>query len=277
MPTSAAVLEQLTRIIVQVVGSEPEAVVPTAKLNRDLGVDSLSVVEIAEELGQAFDVYIPDEAVNGLVTVQDAINAVVHHDPSVKGPHHPAPTATAAALGAPRRPNRHLDDEEIAERKRTAWMFARRFAVVGVALGVVFGLAGVALINATGLDEVSMPATATPTATATTTTPTPSATPTKPSNDAVPEPTLSVPSSSVSPGERIRLTGSFPELDAGATIQVQIRDKGESWDDFPVATKTGGGGEFTTVIYTTRTGEREIRMIHKDTNTTTPAVTINVG
>ena len=273
MPTSVAVQEQLTRIIVQVVGGEPAAVRPEAQLERDLGVDSLSVVEIAEQLGQVFDVYIPDDAVNEMVTVQDGINAIIHHDPAAKVPGKPA---APAAVAAPRRPIR-AGAEEIEERKRTAWKFAGRFAVVGIALGVVLGFGGVALINATGLNDVAMPAAPTPTASKTTTKPTTPPTTTPPSVDKVPEPSLSVPNTAVSPGERIRLKGSFPELDKGATLQVQIRDKVESWDDFPVTTRTSDGGDYTTVIYTTRTGEREIRMYHKDTKTSTPAVAIEVG
>lgn len=275
MPSSAAVHEQLTLIIVQVVGCEPEAVVPAARLNRDLGVDSLSIVEIVEALGQAFDIYIPDHTVNVMVTVQDAINAVVHHDPDAKGP--ASGPSYAAALSSSRRDARPLPSDEIERRKRAAWKFAGWFAVVGLALGAVLGLGGAALINATGLKDVSIPAPPKPSATATTTKPTPEPAATTASATEDPKPTLTTANTDISPGEKLRLSGAFPELDKGATLQVQVKDKGGAWDDFPVTTKTGDGGEYTTVIYTTRTGERQIRMLHKDTDTATPAITINVG
>ena len=259
-------------MIVQVVGCEPQAVVTAARLNKDLGVDSLSIVEIAEALGQAFDIYIDDETVNEMVTVQDAINAVVHHAGGIKGTSRPA---TAAALMASRREARPLPDEEIERRKRTAWKFAGWFAAAGLALGAVLGIGGAALINASGLKDVTRPAT--PTATATTAKPTTEPTATAPTITAAPKPTLEAANTAISPGERLKLTGAFPELDEGAILQVQVKDKGGEWDDFPVTTRTGADGKFTTVIFTTRTGERQIRMLHKATDTATPAVTITVG
>lgn len=274
MPSSAAVLEQLTRLTVQVVGCEPEGVVPAARLNKDLGVDSLSIVEIVEALGQAFDIYIPDHTVNVMVTVQDAVNAVVHHDPHDKGP--ASGPAYAAALTA-RRDAPLLPSDEVERRKQAALRFAGWFVVVGIALGVVLGLGGAALINATGLKNVSIPAPPTPTEKATTAKPTPSPTATSVPATEDPKPTLTTQNTDIAPGEKLRLSGAFPELDKGATLQVQVKDKGGAWEDFPVDTKTGDGGEYTTVIYTTRTGERQIRMLHKDTDTASPAITINVG
>lgn len=276
MPSSAAVREQLTRIIVQVVGCEPEEVVSAARLGKDLGVDSLSIVEIVEALGLSYDIYIPDAAVDNLVTVQDAVNAVVHHDPGAKPPVPRSTTAIAAKTTA-RREVRPIPADEIERRKHVALKFAGWFVVVGLAIGGVLGLGGAALINATGIGDVTLPATPTPTTAETTkTTPTPTAT-TAPTAKEKPKPTLDAASSEISPGEKLRLSGAFPELDKGALVQVQVKDKGGAWDDFPVTTRTGDGGEFTTVIYTTRTGERQIRMLHKESNTTTPAVTITIG
>lgn len=278
MPSSVAVHKQLTPIIVQVVGCEPNAVVPAARLGKDLGVDSLSIVEIVEALGLAFDVYIPDHTVNNLVTVQDAVNAVVHHDPHAKAPGARPAAAATAARSTQRREARPLPADEIKRRKHNALKFAGWFAVAGIALGVVLGFGGVALIHATGIDTVSMPATPKPSVTATTKKPTPTPTAAKsPSVEAKPKPTLNAASNQIEPGEKLKLTGTFPELDKGATLQVQVRDKGEDWDDFPVTVQTSGGGDFSTVIYTTRTGDRQIRMFHKDTKTPSPAVNITIG
>lgn len=277
MPSSVAVHEQLTPIIVQVVGCEPDAVVPAARLGKDLGVDSLSVIEIVEALGLTFDIYIPDHTVNSLVTVQDAVNAVVHHDPHARAPGD-RPSAAATARPQPRRDVRPLPAEEIERRKHNAVKFAGWFAVVGIALGAVLGFGGVALVHATGISEVSIPATPKPSAVKTTKKPAPKPKTTKsPAVAEKPKPTLTAASKDIAPGEKLKLSGTFPELDNGATLQVQVRDKGEPWDDFPVKTQTGDGGTYSTVIYTTRTGEREIRMLHKDTETASPSVTINIG
>lgn len=274
MPSSSAVHEQLTRIIVQVVGCEPQAVVPAARLNKDLGVDSLSIVEVVEALGEAFDIYIPDETVNTMITVQDAVNSVVHHDPGANGPSATVPTA--AVLLSSRREARPLPAGEIERRKHVAWKLAGWFVVVGLALGAVLGLGGAALINATGMKDVSIRAQPTPSKAATTPTPTPTPS-SKESATTKPKPTLSTATTKIAPGEKLRMNGTFPALDEGATLQVQVKDPGGAWDDFPVTSKTSGGGKYATLIYTTRTGERQIRMLHKATDTVTPAITITVG
>ena len=88
--------EQLTDILVQVVHCSPDDVVPAAVL-QDLGTDSLTIVEVGEELGRRFDVYLSDDTIDALRTVQDAIDAVVRHD----GTPPPAWVAAAAGSGAP--------------------------------------------------------------------------------------------------------------------------------------------------------------------------------
>lgn len=279
MPSSAAVLERLTPIIVQVVGCEPDAVVPSARLKQDLGVDSLSIVEIVEQLGLTFDLYIPDDAVNGMVTVKDTVNAVVNHDPAITGPVHPAVSVAAARSNPHTTTTRRLSDDEVQRRKQTAWKFAWAFVGVGLVLGLVFGLGGAALVDASGLKGVTVPDGPTPSATATATpTPTPSPTPTETSSSAEPEPSIVAASTSIAPGEKLRLTGAFPALGKGASLQVQVKDKGSAWDDFPVTTKTkDDSGKFVTVIFTTRTGERQFRLLNKSTDKATPAVTVTIG
>ena len=63
MPTPEEIRDQLTDILVQVVGCAPEDVVDTPRC-KQLGVDSLAVVEMADELGRRFDIYLSDETVN---------------------------------------------------------------------------------------------------------------------------------------------------------------------------------------------------------------------
>ncbi len=269
------------------VGCAPDAVVPSASLAKDLGVDSLSLVEISERLGHSFDVYLADETIDQLITVQDAISAIRDHDSKVTAPVHPATAETIARLGAARSPagsvasrsSSRLSNEQVRERKALATKFAWGFAIVGIAIGLIFGLGGVVAVDASGIKDVSMPDTSTPTATESpTATPTPAPTTTAtPSAEASPEPTLEAANTSIAPGERLRLTGEFPGAPDGTPVQVQVRDAGTGWDDFPVSTQTDASGSVNAVIFTTRTGEREFRLLNKNTNEATPAVKISIG
>lgn len=284
MPAPNDVRTQLADILAAVLGVEPDAVQPERTL-KDLGVDSITIVEVGEELGRRFNVYLSDDTIDGFVTVKDAINAVVHHDGATAGSGSPAVPAAFAPPPPPpaspaestparmREPEKvRLDDEKV----RTAGRYAIWMAIVGAGLGVLVGLGGAAVIGATGLGPANLPplsvsTTAAPTTDATTT---PAPTPTDASN---PEPTLRVSKTQVEPGERFTLEGVFPGLGAGATLQVQVRDPGGDWDDFPVDTKTKGDGAYTTQIYTSRTGKRDFRMYHEDSSKASPTVTVEIG
>ena len=68
-------LEQVKEIIVEAINVDEDLIVPEAKLQEDLGIDSLSAVELAMELENAFDIRIEDALAN-LKTVQDILNIV---------------------------------------------------------------------------------------------------------------------------------------------------------------------------------------------------------
>ncbi|MCW2829592.1 MAG: hypothetical protein JWP31_284 [Aeromicrobium sp.] len=280
MPTPNSVHEQLTDILVRVVGCRADEVVPTATL-RELGTDSLTVVEVGEELGRRFDVYLSDATIDGLTTVKDAIDAVVGHDGSQppRGafripalPHHPAP-----ASDAPTPEVIPVDEQQISERRSKAGGFAVWFAVIGLVIGGVLGLGGAALVSATGIDQVDMPplvASSTPEPTASTAS-TPAPKPTQ--SVGVPEPSVEVSSSQVSPGETFELMGVFPGSDAGEQLQVEVKDEGADWDEFPIKPVTREGGAFKADLYTSRTGAREFRVTNTVTNVSTPAVKVEIG
>lgn len=271
VPSSSSVREQLTDILVRVIGCPAEAVVPEAVL-KELGTDSLTIVEVGEELGRRFDVYLSDDTIDSLITVEDAINAVVRHDgsqPPDGAARVPMPLSSAAPP---------VTEEKRVERRRRIRRFALAFVVAGAAIGAIFGLGGAALVSASGLGGVDLPPLTMP-STAPPTTPAPSApTATSPTEAPVePKPTIYVSSSRVSPGERFTLTGAFPALGEGVTLQVQVKDKGSDWDEFPIDTKTRDGGKFKTQLYTSRTGERKFRLLDKSSKKTTPAVTVEIG
>ena len=60
-------------IITDKLGVEESQVVPEASFTNDLGADSLDTVELIMELEKEFDLTIPDEAAEKIVTVGDAI------------------------------------------------------------------------------------------------------------------------------------------------------------------------------------------------------------
>lgn len=276
MPSPSAVHEQLTDILVRVVGCPADAVVPEAVL-KELGTDSLTIVEMAEELGRRFDVYLSDDTVDGLVTVADAIDSVVHHDGST-APRSAARVPTTFESPAP--PVKSKREEQHDERRSLARRMAFWFIIVGAALGAVLGLGGSALVNATGISAVDLPPINAPTTAPTTTatpTPTPEPTQTQTADPKEPDPTIKVSSTTVSPGQRFIIEGTFPEVGEGAALQVQVKDEGSDWDDFPIETTTRDGGKFKTELYTSRGGERQFRLLHKPTDKATPAVTVQIG
>ena len=68
--------QRLTEIVVEQLGVSPEEIVPEASFVDDLGADSLSVVEMLMVLEEEFDLEIPDEDVEKLQTIGDALTYV---------------------------------------------------------------------------------------------------------------------------------------------------------------------------------------------------------
>ena len=99
MPTAPEVRIELADILAKVQGCSPDAVQDERKLKEDLGVDSITIVEMGEELGRRFNLYLSDDAIDGMVTVKDAINAVVRHDGAT-------PSSSSPAVPAKLSPNR---------------------------------------------------------------------------------------------------------------------------------------------------------------------------
>ena len=67
---------RIKTIIAEHLGSDPREVTPEAKISSDLGADSLDAVEIIMALEQEFGCEIPDEEIENVVSVQDAIDTV---------------------------------------------------------------------------------------------------------------------------------------------------------------------------------------------------------
>lgn len=70
---SSSIAEKVTRIIVDKLGVDESEVTPEASFTNDLGADSLDTVELIMEFEKEFDISIPDESAEKILTVGDAI------------------------------------------------------------------------------------------------------------------------------------------------------------------------------------------------------------
>jgi acyl carrier protein len=71
-----SVEEKVKEIIIEQLGVEEDDVNPNAKFIEDLGADSLDTVELVMALEENFDIQIPDEDAEKIVTVGDAIQYI---------------------------------------------------------------------------------------------------------------------------------------------------------------------------------------------------------
>lgn len=70
------IFQAICNIIVNKLGIAADKVIPTANLNADLGIDSLTMLELFIALESIFDVEITDQAAKQLTTVQQMINYI---------------------------------------------------------------------------------------------------------------------------------------------------------------------------------------------------------
>ena len=73
------IIEKLTGIIMDNLSVEEKKVVPGASFVDDLGADSLDLVELIMAIEEEFNVEIPDEAAEKILTVQDAIDYIENY------------------------------------------------------------------------------------------------------------------------------------------------------------------------------------------------------
>ena len=68
--------ERVKKIIVEQLGVKEDEVKSEASFVEDLGADSLDTVELVMALEEKFDIEIPDEDAEKILTVADAINYI---------------------------------------------------------------------------------------------------------------------------------------------------------------------------------------------------------
>ena len=72
----ATVDERVKKIIAEQLGVEEDEVVPEASFVEDLGADSLDTVELVMALEEEFEIEIPDEDAEKILTVGKALDYI---------------------------------------------------------------------------------------------------------------------------------------------------------------------------------------------------------
>lgn len=70
---------KILNIIAEQLGVSQEEILKDASLVDDMGADSLDIVELVMAMEEEFDMEIPDEDAEKIVTVQDIIDYVKKH------------------------------------------------------------------------------------------------------------------------------------------------------------------------------------------------------
>ena len=67
---------EVKKIVIEHLGIEESKVTPEAKFIDDLGADSLDTVELVMAFEEKFNIEIPDDAAETILTVKDAIDFI---------------------------------------------------------------------------------------------------------------------------------------------------------------------------------------------------------
>ena len=68
--------EEFSSIIADVLGIDADIITADQKVIDDLGADSLDLFQIVTDVEDALDIQIPEEMLEQIVTVEDALNAI---------------------------------------------------------------------------------------------------------------------------------------------------------------------------------------------------------
>ena len=72
----SSITEKVKAIIVDKLGVDENEVTNEASFTNDLGADSLDTVELIMEFEKEFDIQIPDDKAEAIVTVGDAVSFI---------------------------------------------------------------------------------------------------------------------------------------------------------------------------------------------------------
>jgi acyl carrier protein len=71
------VLDAIREVAVEVLSVEPDIVTEQARFKEDLDADSLDLVELVMGLEERFDITVPEEDLEGVATVGQAVDLVL--------------------------------------------------------------------------------------------------------------------------------------------------------------------------------------------------------
>ena len=253
MPTPEEIRAKLTELLGKITGTPADSVRDTAAL-KDLGIDSVAIVELAEGIATTFDLRLHDDTVNEWRTVGDIVRSVQRGE------------SFLASLPPPQL----NDPERVGAYKQLAVVFA----VVGAGIGVLIGIGAAMLLASSGIGGGSQPPISAPTA------PTPITATANPSggNEASPRnaaPTnasLTLTPAQVSAGEDFQLSGRLPTARDGETLVVEWREDDGTWAPFPITVTARPDGTFESRVYIASPGERQFRVRSNSGPATPPAI-----
>ncbi|MBE9225834.1 acyl carrier protein [Phormidium sp. LEGE 05292] len=70
------IFEKVKKIVAEQLSVEADTINPQSNFANDLGADSLDTVELVMALEEEFDIEIPDEAAEKILTVQEAVDYI---------------------------------------------------------------------------------------------------------------------------------------------------------------------------------------------------------
>jgi acyl carrier protein len=70
-------LSAIKEVAIEVLSVEPDTVTETARFKEDLDADSLDLVELVMGLEERFDIEVPEEDLEGVTTVGQAVDLVL--------------------------------------------------------------------------------------------------------------------------------------------------------------------------------------------------------
>lgn len=74
-----AVFERLREVIAEELGVSADEIKPESRFIEDLGADSIGLMELVMKLEEEFGIKIPDEDVEKITTVGDAVKYIEEH------------------------------------------------------------------------------------------------------------------------------------------------------------------------------------------------------
>lgn len=74
--SQAETFERVKKVVVDQLGVEADTIKPQSTFIDDLGADSLDIVELVMAFEEEFDIEIPDESAEKILSVQDAVDYI---------------------------------------------------------------------------------------------------------------------------------------------------------------------------------------------------------